>query len=164
MPQMEFADYAPQLVWLAITFVIFYFLMARVALPRIADVLEQRQRRLSNDLEQAAGFRDEAEKALKAYQETIAEARAKAHAIAREAREQVGAEADSRRAEFEADLAARLAEEEARIAARVAEVESHLRDVAVTVAHAASLKLLGSGMTETASARAVEAEIARRSR
>ena len=82
MPQMEFADYAPQLIWLAITFITLYVLMSRVALPRIADVLEQRQLRVTNDLEQAAALRDEAAKALEAYEATMAEARSKAHAIA----------------------------------------------------------------------------------
>ena len=79
MPQMEFADYAPQLIWLAITFITLYVLMSRVALPRIADVLEQRQLRVTNDLEQASALRDEATKALEAYEATMAKARSQAH-------------------------------------------------------------------------------------
>ena len=104
MPQMEFADYAPQLIWLAITFITLYVLMARVALPRIADVLEQRQLRMANDLEQAESLRDEATKALEAYEATMAEARSKAHEIALEARNQIAEEAEKRRAAFEADV------------------------------------------------------------
>ena len=45
MPQMEFADYVPQIVWLVVAFATLYFLMAKLALPRITDILETRQRR-----------------------------------------------------------------------------------------------------------------------
>ena len=34
MPQMEFADYVPQVIWLIICFGCLYFLMSRFALPR----------------------------------------------------------------------------------------------------------------------------------
>ena len=78
MPQMEFADYMPQLVWLAITFTAFYFVMARVALPRIAEAIESRQERVANDLETATRMREEAEEALAAYEATMAKARAEA--------------------------------------------------------------------------------------
>ncbi len=156
MPQMEFGDYAPQLIWLAITFIAFYVLMARIALPRIADVLEQRQLRVANDLEQAGELRDEAAKALEAYEATLAEARDQAHAIALKARDQIAAEAEKQRAAFETELDARIADEEARIAKAIAEVEGHVRDVAISIAQAAGMKLLGEEMPADALARAVD--------
>ncbi|MBM3518788.1 MAG: F0F1 ATP synthase subunit B', partial [Alphaproteobacteria bacterium] len=64
MPQMEFATYAPQLIWLLITFVVLYLLMARVALPRIAGALEARRERIAEDLERAEAFKKSAEAAL----------------------------------------------------------------------------------------------------
>lgn len=162
MPQMEFGDYAPQLIWLVITFVAFYVLMARVALPRIADVLEQRQLRVTNDLEQAVSLRDEAAKALEAYEATMAKARNQAHAIALETRDQIAAEAEKRRAAFGAELDAQIADEEARIAGAIAEVEGHVREVAISTAQAAGAKLLGTELPADALGQAVDAQLERR--
>ena len=57
MPQLAFETYTPQLVWLAITFVLLYLVMWRVLLPRIGEVLDERQNRIQHDLDEA-GFRD----------------------------------------------------------------------------------------------------------
>ncbi len=162
MPQMEFADYAPQLIWLAITFITLYVLMSRIALPRIADVLEQRQLRLSNDLEQASALRDEATKALEAYEATMAEARSQAHAIAMETRDKIAAEAEKRRAAFDAELEAQTAKEEERIQKAIAEVESNVRDVAIATAQAAGAKLLGEDLPADALGRAVDSQMEQR--
>jgi F-type H+-transporting ATPase subunit b len=159
MPQMEFADYVPQLVWLAITFTVFYFVMARVALPRIAEAIESRQERVAGDLETATRMREEAEEALVAYEATVAKARAEAQAIAAKAREEIAAEAAERQAAFEAELDARAVVEDARIAEAVAEVRKGLRDVAVAAAQAATAKLVGGDVPQDALNKAVDAEM-----
>lgn len=157
MPQLDPTTFAPQLIWLAITFVALYLLMARVALPRIAQVLEERQDRIADDLEQAGKLSDEARAAEAAYESALAKAREEAHAVASQARERAAAEAAERAAKDGRALAARIAEAEARIAEAKGEAVANLRATASDIARAATAKLIGLEIEAEAAARAVEA-------
>jgi F-type H+-transporting ATPase subunit b len=134
MPQLNFADFAPQLVWLAITFILLLVLMWRVALPRIAGVIDERERRVQGDLDRAERLKAEADAALSAYQKTMADARAKAQAEAREAAAAIAAEASKRDAAFAAQLAERTKAAEASIAAAKSRALSDLSAVSAEVA------------------------------
>jgi len=126
MPQLNPLDWAPQLIWLVITFGILYLLMKRVALPKIGGVIEMRQGRIAGDLGEADKLRRETQEAIAAYEQALAEAKARAHAIAQEARNKLNDEVAAERAELEQDLAAKSAEAEARI---LAAKTSALKDV-----------------------------------
>jgi len=143
MPQLEFADYAPQLVWLAITFVALYLLMARVALPGIARVLEDRERRIEDDLDRAGRLKAEADGVLAAYNKALAEARGAAQAELQKAAAAAAAEAARRDSAIAAELAAKTRAAEARIAAAKTAALVELRAAAAEVAAAAVVKLIG---------------------
>jgi F-type H+-transporting ATPase subunit b len=117
MPQLNPLDWAPQLIWLVITFGILYLLMKRVALPKIGSVIEMRQGRIAGDLEAADKLRRETQEAIAAYEQALAEAKARAHGIAQEARNKLKDEVAAERAALERDLGAKSAEAEARILA-----------------------------------------------
>ncbi|HEU0017490.1 MAG TPA: hypothetical protein VFQ31_03905 [Methyloceanibacter sp.] len=85
MPQLNPLDWAPQIIWLVITFSILYLLMKRVALPRIGSVIEARHARIAGDIEAADKLRRETQEAIAAYEQALAEAKARAHSIAQEA-------------------------------------------------------------------------------
>ena len=109
MPQFIMGDFAPQIVWLVISFIALYLLMARVALPRVAEVLETRHGRIANDLDQAAQLKSQAETVILEYEEALAEARGNAQStIARATLEAVQA-AEKRNAEIAEVLAAKAA-------------------------------------------------------
>jgi F-type H+-transporting ATPase subunit b len=115
MPQLNPLDWAPQLIWLVITFGILYLLMKRVALPKIGTVIEMRQGRIAGDLEAADKLRRETQEAIAAYEQALAEAKARAHGIAQEARNRLKDEVGAERAALERDLSAKSAEAEAQI-------------------------------------------------
>jgi F-type H+-transporting ATPase subunit b len=115
MPQLNPLDWAPQLIWLVITFGILYLLMKWVALPKIGSVIEMRQGRIAGDLEAADKLRRETQEAIAAYEQALAEAKARAHGIAQEARNRLKDEVAAERTTLERDLSAKSAEAEAQI-------------------------------------------------
>jgi F-type H+-transporting ATPase subunit b len=143
LPQLDTKNFAPQLIWLAISFVILYLLMARVALPRVVEVLEDRQRRIDENLKKAEVLKADAEAVAEAYQKAIAEARATAQAAVREVRETAAAEAARRQAELGEKLTQRIKAAEERIAEARDRAVGDLKAMAMEVAGAAVEKLLG---------------------
>jgi F-type H+-transporting ATPase subunit b len=157
MPQLNPLDWAPQLIWLVITFSILYVLMKRVALPRIGSVIEARQARIAGDLEAADKLRRQTEEAIAAYEQALAEAKARAHAIAQDARNKLKDEVAAERAALERDLTAKSTEAEARI--HQAKI-SALKDVnAVASETAAEIvrRLIGVAPSQPESSAAVAA-------
>ncbi|MGB6905729.1 MAG: ATP F0F1 synthase subunit B [Methyloceanibacter sp.] len=143
MPQLNPLDWAPQLIWLAITFGILYLLMKQVALPKIGSVLEMRRERIAGDLEAAEKFRRETQEAIAAYEQALAEAKAKAHAIAQEARDRLKDEVAAERADLDRDLAAKSAEAETRIDAAKVSALKEVNAVASDTAAEIVRRLIG---------------------
>ena len=97
------STFPSQLLWLAITFGLFYLFLKRAMLPRIGNILEVRGDRIAGDLDQAARLKGEADAAVAAYEQELAEAKAKANAIGQQARDAAKAEADAERKKVEAE-------------------------------------------------------------
>jgi len=159
MPQFDPAVWSPQLIWLAISFVALYFLMARVALPRISDVLEEREFKISDALRKAEGLRDDAEDAAAEYEKMMADARAKAQEEVRAVRERAAAEAAKRHAELNERLAADIAAAEGRIAEARDKAVAGVREIAEELSAAAIERLLGEKVDSKTVTTAVDASM-----
>ncbi len=143
MPQLDFATWPPQIIWLVITFGILYLVISKFALPKIGGAIESRQNRIASDLDEAQRLKDESERAVAAYEAALAEAKAKAHGIAQETRDRLKAEIDAERTALDAKLNERLAEAEARIAGTKAEALKSVEEVAAEAAAAIVSQLIG---------------------
>ena len=155
MPQLDFSTYPPQLIWLAITFGILYFVISKFALPKIGGTIESRQNRIATDLDEAQRLKDNSEKAIAAYEAALAEAKAKAHIIAQETRDTLKAEIEAERAALDAKLADRLSEAEERIAATKAEALKSVEQVASDAAGAIVSQLIGTKTTAASVKKAI---------
>ncbi|HZK90836.1 MAG TPA: F0F1 ATP synthase subunit B' [Stellaceae bacterium] len=144
MPQLDYHTFVPQLVWLAITFVILYILMSRLALPKVRGALDLRRQHLAGDLGRAAALKEEAETALAAYQKILADARAAAQVTLRQTGEKLAAEAAERQRQLAATLDEQIAAAEARIAAGKDQTLGEIRGIAAEVGGAIVEKLTGA--------------------
>lgn len=149
-PPFQADTFAGQLLWFAISFGLLYWLMSKVALPKIGAVLHDRSQRIAADLAEADGMRSRAEEAAAAYEAALAQARDKAKGIAQEMRDKLTAESDAQRKSLEAELATKLAEAEATIGARTKEAMSSVRGIAADAAGSIVERLTGRAPDQAA--------------
>jgi len=142
-PPFESDSFASQLLWLALTFGALYFLMSRIALPRVATILEVRSDRIASDLAEAQRLKTETENAIASYEASIATARGNAQKLAGETRDKVQKEADAQRKSLEASLSDRLADAEKEIGETKTKALTNVRAIAVSAASDIVVRLIG---------------------
>ncbi|SJZ72919.1 F0F1 ATP synthase subunit B [Consotaella salsifontis] len=136
-PPLNPEFFASQILWLAITFGVFYLVLDRVIIPRLSGILENRRDRIAFDLEAAEQMKAEADEAEAAYEQELAEARARSQEIAGAARDAARSDADRERRKIEKELDEKLAAAQARIseikATAMADVGTIAEDVTETI-------------------------------
>lgn len=155
-PPFQRDTFASQLVWLAITFVVLYLLVARFALPRVDGIFAARRERVESDVAKARGLREEADAALAAYEKALADAHGRGQSIASETHSRLTAEGETRRKALEGELNAKLAEAEKAIAATKQSAMSNVRGIAAEAAAAIVERLIGAAPSAPAVAAAVD--------
>jgi len=143
LPQLDATKFSPQLFWLALTFAALFFLLSKVALPRIGEVLDERADRIKRDLETAQRLKGETDKALADYEKALADARSRASGIAKDTREKLAADTEAKKADVERKLAGKLQDAETRISATKSKALSAVNDIAAETASAVVSKLIG---------------------
>ena len=155
-PPFDSSTFPSQILWFFIAFGVLYWYMSKRALPEIAKVIENRKARIARDLDDATAMQQKADAAAAAHEKTLAEARAKAQAMAQAARDQLAAEAEAKRKALESELAAKIAEAERQIAATRAQAMTNVAEIARDAAGAIVERLGGRAADPAAVAAAVE--------
>jgi F-type H+-transporting ATPase subunit b len=143
MPQLNPHDFAPQIVWLVVTFVVLYLVMSKLAIPTISDTLEKRQGKIQGDLDAAQKASEDTRALVAAYEKRLADAREEARRLHREQAEADSAAATARLTELGTTINGRIDEAEKRIAGQRAQVVEGLEDMAHDIAADVYSKLSG---------------------
>jgi F-type H+-transporting ATPase subunit b len=155
-PPFDPATFPSQLLWLAITFGLFYLFLKKVVMPRVGGIIDVRNDRITQDLDHAARLKGEADAAVAAYEQELAEAKTKANAIGQQANDAAKAEAEAARKKVEAALDQKLGEAEARISTIKANAMKEVGTIAEDTASAIVEALVGGKASKAEIAAAVK--------
>lgn len=134
MPQLC-ADWIPnQIFWLIVCLIAIYFVMNRIALPRIGAVLAERSGTITNDIAAAEELKQKAVEAEEAYNKALADARAEAGKIVSDAKAEIQTDLDAQLAKADEQIMAKTAESEKAIAEIRDGAEASVVDVAKSTA------------------------------
>lgn len=115
MPQLDLTTFSNQIFWLVVALVVMYYVMSRVALPRVAAVLADRRSTITGDIAAAEEFKLRAQEAEAAYTAALAEARSEANRIVEAAKAQMQEALNEQIARADAQISAKAQESEGRI-------------------------------------------------
>lgn len=142
-PPFQKDTFASQAVWLVITFVLLYVLMSKIALPRVGGILEARKGKVASDLADAEKLKELSDAAIASYEKSLADARARAQALAAEAHAKAIAEIEATRKTLDAEFQTRIEATEKTIAATKAAAMANVQTIAADAAAAIVERLIG---------------------
>ena len=154
-PPMDAHTFPSQIFWLVIFFALLYLLMSKVALPKMAAVLDKRHKTIEGDLAKASALKHETEAAIQHYEKSLADARANAQGIATETRSKIADEIETERSALEKTLSSKLAEADSRISATKAKAMQDVHEVAAETAAEIVSELTGHKVSKEHAAKAI---------
>ena len=157
MPQLDFSTFDNQIFWLVVTLIAIFFILSRIALPRIASVLAERKGTITNDIAKAEELKQAAVEAEEKYKKALADARAEAQEIVAKTKAEIQGELNDAMVKADAEIAARAAESEKAIA----EIRAGAVDSIAEVARDTAAELV-SVLGGKADAAAINAAVAER--
>ena len=104
MPQLNPEYWISQIFWLTIIFFILYFILSKLILPKISEVLESRKSTILTNLEEAEKFKKDSEVNLKKYETILKDAKNQSNLIISNARKQLNEDIKNKKDQLEAEL------------------------------------------------------------
>ena len=134
MPQLDFTTFIPQLFWLFLSLSFLYFILSRIALPRISDVIEERNDTITDDLDEAKSLSIEAEKVVNELKSKLEDARSSSQKTLMDERQKNLDKISSERKKFEETISKEISSSEEKINKGKSEALKEASDLAVDIA------------------------------
>ena len=115
MPQLNPEFFVSQLFWLIVTFSFLLVFLWRISLPRISNVLEKRERKISEDLTAAKELQVEAEKIQDTIESQLKQARTDASEMIKSSSLNLQDKAQMELTKFDQELDAKIEQSSATI-------------------------------------------------
>ena len=155
MPQMNFADYSPQLVWLVLCFIILYFVISKFIIPRMESIIEKRANHISSNLDQAKEILEKAKSMENDYSKTITEAYLSAEQIIKKTSEEMRELSNKKLSELDKLIHKKVKNAEDEIKIEKQKTQSELKRIVEELTYASVNKLTGIAVDKSVSNDAV---------
>jgi len=104
MPQLNPEFWIAQIFWLTLIFSSLYLIIAKIFLPRITYIIENRKSRIVNDLDQTQKLKDNAEKKLSEYNEIINQSKRDAKKIIDDSKKSLNQDLENKKKKFTEEI------------------------------------------------------------
>lgn len=143
MPQLDITWYPAQFFWMVITFTIMFLLISQVVVPRISQVLDERQHRINEDLNRAEKLKAEVETITEAYEKVITEANVSAHDSLHKVKAEIAVLTEQREKEMSDKLEKQVKAGEERVSQARDNALKQVQEISLETTSAAIEKLSG---------------------
>jgi F-type H+-transporting ATPase subunit b len=148
-----------QIFWLLVVFGGIYVFIGRGMLPKIEATVDQRDRKIADDLAAAKAAHGDADTLDEQYRTTLDASRAEAQKAVQAAKDQAAKDAEKKLAKADSDLNAKLAEAEAALGTAKSSAMAEIEAVAADAARDLVARLSGANVTAAEAGKAVKAVI-----
>ena len=115
MPQLDPTYWASQAFWLVLIFTSLYFVLSKLLIPKIKDVIDDRESKIKNDLDEAQKLKNIAEIKLKEYEKSIDDGKKQVQKILYESKNKLTSDIQNKKKVFEKEIENELEDSEKEI-------------------------------------------------
>lgn len=141
MPQLDLSSYISQAFWLLLSFCALWFLLSVFIVPKLADVIERRKRKIDDYLQKAEVLNGKAKESLDKYHKTLSLAESQAQQEIQRGKDELKAYLQKTESELSATLNKKIADNEFMLATEKTNTLQQIEVIAQDLAYQIVQKL-----------------------
>lgn len=134
MPQLDFSVFPSQFFWLAISFFVMLFIMAKFIVPKTAEMINLRKEKIDADIEAATKLKQKVEKTLEKYNQALKKASEEANVSLLKTKNELSQTIERKQADLAIELNRQISDGEKKILASRKKAMSEVDDMVLALA------------------------------